>query len=150
MISAGRFIGRIHESVVIIRIDKLSCLKLKVLANTRSLKYKGLLYPVDYAGSIHFDDLGFRAPFPLAFRSWSGTSNAKPDSTMSLLYYGYRNQCEPRITILKGSFIQDIDVEDGRFRHPGDLEGPDVRLHHQRLGKRSRDTGTGRRETGDG
>ena len=73
MISAGRFIGRIHESDVIIRIDKLSCLKLKVLANTRSLKYKGLLYPVDYAGSIHFDDLGFRAPFPPAFRSRSGT-----------------------------------------------------------------------------
>jgi len=52
------------------------------------------------------------------------------------------------ITILKGSFIQDIDVEDGRFRHPG----PERKAagHHQRLGKRSRDTGTGRRETGDG
>ena len=121
MISAGRFIGRIHESVVIIRIDKLSCLKLKVLANTRSLKYKGLLYPVDYAGSTHFDDSGFRAPFLLAFALdlVPAFSDAKPDSTMSLLYYGDRNQCEPRITILRGSFIQDIDVEDGRFRHTG-------------------------------
>jgi len=47
---------------------------------------------------------------------------------MSLLYYGDRKQCEPDITTLKGSFIQDIAVEDDRSRHPGDLEDLDVRL----------------------
>lgn len=67
---------------------------------------------------------------------------------MSLLYYGDRKQCELGVTILKGSFIQDIAVEDDRSHHPGDLEDLDVRLH--KLGKRSRDTGTGSRETGDG
>jgi hypothetical protein len=57
------------------------------------------------------------------------------------------------VTILKGSFIQDIDVEDGRFRHPGDLEDPDVRLQDIIKGWVNghgiREPGDGRRETAE-
>ena len=66
---------------------------------------------------------------------------------MSLLYYGNRKQCEPRITILKDSFIQDISVEDNRSRHPGGLEDLDVRLQDIITGWVN---GHGTREPGDG